>query len=467
MPDNSRAIPLLKVDDKEVIERPREVDSAAAKLYKDALPGMVAIEAGNVGGSGFALGDARHFVTNYHVVAEQSEAFVRTQDGLKYRARVVKLDDVKDLAVLEIVGDTPKVKPLNLGDESKLATNSKINVFGHPEGVPTTVMSVGTFKGLTTNEKRLRPEVREDFDSLRLDAGDKASWLQNKLLDGDVQVRHGNSGGPALDEKGSVVGVTVYKGKDDESKGFMVPASDLRALIESTKNKYEFNYQYQLEPGGFGERFNELMKTKPVGTIAVSAGVVGAELWALRKVSGLGRGAALGTAAYGGIGLLEDVPNLLDATSSRDRLRAGLATLGDSSLLAGGALRYTLGNGAREVLRPALSTSMLAGVEGKLATSFGAEVLGATRGTVANGLLSASERALAGRAGSMMESYLTKTGRIGIGLIAVGAAIKIGSEFIPTSLVNTSIIRTDGTPQREPFYLGSRSAYPGTQRFGR
>lgn len=460
MPDDSRAIPLLKVDDKEVIEKPREADSASAKLYKDVLPGVVAIEAGNVGGSGFALGDARHFVTNYHVVAEQTEAFVRTQDGLKYRAKVVKMDDIKDLAVLEIVGDTPKVKPLTLGDENKLAPNSKINVLGHPECVPTTMLSVGTFKGLTTNERRLRPEVREDFDSLRLDAGDKASWLQNKLLDGNVQVRPGNSGGPALDEKGSVVGVTVYKGKDGESKGFMVPASDLKALIDSTKNKYEFNYQYQLAPGGFGERFNELMKTKPLGTIAVSAGAVGAEVWALRRATGLGRNVGLGTAIYGGSGLLEDVPNFLDATSNRDRLKAGMATLGDTSLLAGGALRYSFGNGAREVLRPALSTSMLAGVEGKLATSFGAEVLGATRGTLANGMLSASERAVASGAGNMMERYLTKTGRIGIGLIAVGAAIKLGSEFVPTNLVNTSIIRTDGKPQREPFYLGSKSATP-------
>ncbi len=458
MPDDSKAIaiPILKVEDKDVVEKARLVESAAAKLYNDVRPGVVRIEAGEVMGSGFAL-DSRRFVTNYHVVAEQPESVVKTQDGLSYRARIVKVDDVKDLAVLEIVGDTPKVQPLKLGDENKLAAGQAINAFGHPDGVGATLMSPGKFNSFTTNEKRLAPEVRQDFDTLRLDGADKADWLKNRLLAAEIGLRHGNSGGPVVDDKGIVVGVTTYK--SGAKDGFMVPASELKALIESTKNKYEFNYEYQVTPGGLGAQYAELMKAKPLATIATTAGLAGAEIWTLRRLGDLGRGSAFVTAGYGGLSLLDDVPKLLDATNNRDRLKAGLATIGDSSLLAGGALRFSLGVGAREIVRPSLRTSLLAGMEGKLATSFGAEVLGATKGTVANGLLSASERALASSAGTSMERYLSKTGRIGIGLIVVGAAIKFGSEYIPTSLVNTSIIRTDGEPQRDPFFLGSKKAW--------
>lgn len=432
MPGDSQAIPILRPNE-QLTEAPRSADSTSVRLYNDIKPSVVRVETASGSGSGFAMGTPGHIITNFHVVVDQKEVFVRTEDGLKYRARVTKADDIKDLAELELEGWTPKMKSLQLGDEKNLKNNQQINALGHPEGVDATVLSPGTFNGLITNAGRLTTDQIVAFASLKADPVDKTTYLKNNLVDANMQIRHGNSGGPLVDNDGKVVGVTVYRKEPPEMRAFMVPASDLNNFLTNDQKKFNFNYEYQLTPS-LTTGYLESLRKNPVPTGLLSAGGAYLGARAISDLGGWGKGLAGGIAAYGGLGLLDDYAALRDATNKRDMWKAGLSTVGDSSLLVGGLAR-SFGVGTRTML-PAAGSSLLAGAESKLATTIGGGLIGSTA-------LTTTER------------YLTTAGKVGLVLIAAGVAAKIASDLIPNRVVNTAVTRNDGLLQ-EPFYLGRK-----------
>ena len=429
--DNPGSIPILRPN-AELSETPQTADSTSVRLYNDLKPSVVRIEASTGTGSGFAVGDKGHIVTNYHVVADAREVFVRTEDGLRYRARVTKADDIKDLAELELEGLAPgAIRPMQVGDDKNLKERQEIKALGHPEGVPTTVLSPGTFNGMTTNLGRFDRDQVVAFAQLKFNPDDKATFLKNNLIDANIQIRHGNSGGPLVDNDGKVVGVSVYKREAPEMRAYMVPATDLKTFLDSKDQKFNFKYEYQLTPS-LTTSYLETMNKHPYLSTAATAGGLALGARALTDLGGWGKGLSSGIAAYGGLGLLEDYAALRDATSKRDMWKAGLSTLGDSSLLIGGLARAT-GVGTRTLL-PALSSSMLVGAESRLATTIGGGLLGSAA-------VGASER------------YLTSAGKVGLALIAIGVAAKLASDLIPNRLVNTGVTRNDGRTD-DPFYLG-------------
>jgi putative serine protease PepD len=72
-----------------------------AQAAADALlPAVVAVSAGTSRGSGFAIDDAGHVMTNSHVVQGFSRVLVRMPDDRQTTARVVGTDPATDVAVL-------------------------------------------------------------------------------------------------------------------------------------------------------------------------------------------------------------------------------------------------------------------------------------------------------------------------------------------------------------------------------
>ncbi|MEM6666260.1 MAG: serine protease [Pseudomonadota bacterium] len=138
---------------------------------------------GSSSGSGFLINTDGQIVTNAHVV-EGCQTLVA--DGVS--ARLVAVDDVADLAVIE-TSSTLK-QPLNIRSGRGLQLAEDLVVSGYPlSGLVTSdpIISTGTVSALSgPNRDRM-------------------------LFQMSAPVQPGNSGGPVLDSNGNLVGVVVSK----------------------------------------------------------------------------------------------------------------------------------------------------------------------------------------------------------------------------------------------------------------
>jgi S1-C subfamily serine protease len=155
-------------------------------------------------GSGFPV--ASHLlVTNRHVVEGAEELQLDTWDGSSVAVQIHRAAYLYDLAVIETAQPLPRVAELADADP---APGTPVTVVGYPEAGP------------------LRQTRGEVLDSVAGERFDNAG----KVLRISALVRHGNSGGPLLDERGKVVGV-VYAIETATGDGLAIPVSSLRSVI--------------------------------------------------------------------------------------------------------------------------------------------------------------------------------------------------------------------------------------------
>jgi S1-C subfamily serine protease len=179
----------------------------------------------NGSGSGFLIertGKAAIVVTNAHVARPEGNRAIEiscvfhsgTHDEVSHPAVLLAADETLDLAILSV--NAPGLpEPLDMSTNVELVETLPVFVFGFPFGE---ILSSGHRNPAITISKAA-------ISSIRLDDDDDVSILQ---VDGGVNP--GNSGGPIVDEKGSLVGIAVAKitGADI---GFALPKSQLAAML--------------------------------------------------------------------------------------------------------------------------------------------------------------------------------------------------------------------------------------------
>jgi S1-C subfamily serine protease len=165
-------------------------------------------------GSGFLVDDAGTLVTNYHVVSQYALQPARfrlvyaTVDGRQGALQLLAFDVVHDLAVLRPVDAAPLAGRghIDLRPEAEpLPRGARIWSLGNPLDVGFAVAE-GSYNGLV-----------------------ERSFLPTLFFGGSLSP--GMSGGPALDERGRLVGVNVAARRDGEQVSFLVPADAVRALL--------------------------------------------------------------------------------------------------------------------------------------------------------------------------------------------------------------------------------------------
>ena len=195
-----------------------------SELYKRVSPGVVFIQAGQTGtGSGFVLDDEGHIVTNDHVV-EGSNQFQVVIGGNPdpIPARLMGQDPSSDLAVLKVDPGAVKggLKPLELGDSTKLEPGDQAIAIGSPFGLEGTVTTgIISSLGRTIDSPNCYPIA----DAVQTDAA----------------INPGNSGGPLLDGNGRVIGVNSQIRSSSNSNsgvGFAVPVSTVKFVVPLIKN---------------------------------------------------------------------------------------------------------------------------------------------------------------------------------------------------------------------------------------
>ncbi len=157
-------------------------------------------------GTGFIVNEKGYILTNCHVIESGSDFMVTLYDGSIYEAAVIGADAETDIAVLKI--DAEELQTVELGDSDGNIVGEEIAVIGNPLGELTYTMT----KGIVSALNRV------------IDTGDGAI----RMFQIDAAVNAGNSGGPAFNACGQVIGIVTAKYSSDtvEGIGFCIPIRD-------------------------------------------------------------------------------------------------------------------------------------------------------------------------------------------------------------------------------------------------
>jgi serine protease Do len=137
-------------------------------------------------GSGFIIAENGTIVTNNHVVQDAEEIDIRLSDGRELKAELVGTDPGTDLAVLKIKGGG-RFPYVTFDRSPTVRVGDWVVAVGNPFGLDgTATAGIVSAKG------------RRDF-------GSNSSYVD--FLQLDAPINRGNSGGPAFDLKGNVIGV--------------------------------------------------------------------------------------------------------------------------------------------------------------------------------------------------------------------------------------------------------------------
>jgi putative serine protease PepD len=191
-----------------------EVDASANVGYAQPYPYGQGGSQQQAQGTGFVYDDAGHIVTNAHVVDGATSVSVKLSDGSTYKASVVGTDASTDLAVLKVNAPAAKLRPLVLGDSSKVAVGEGVVAIGNPFGLDNSVTS-----GIVS-------AVGREISAPNNDAIENA-------IQTDAAINHGNSGGPLFDLQGKVIGVTAQIASDtggNDGVGFAIPSNTVASV---------------------------------------------------------------------------------------------------------------------------------------------------------------------------------------------------------------------------------------------
>ncbi|MDE1176946.1 MAG: trypsin-like peptidase domain-containing protein [Edaphobacter sp.] len=196
-------------------------------VYKKALPSVVNITSTEVAfdffygpvpqqgqGSGFVLTKDGLILTNNHVIGNAQRVEASLSDKHKYKAKVLARDANHDLALIKI--DAPNLVPVTLSDSRNLMVGQRVYAIGNPFGLNGTMT-----RGIISAIRSVRsPNGAPIEDAIQTDAA----------------VNPGNSGGPLLNSRGEVIGITTMiasNGADQSSGiGFAIPINTARAILD-------------------------------------------------------------------------------------------------------------------------------------------------------------------------------------------------------------------------------------------
>ena len=169
-------------------------------------------------GSGFFVTDDGYFVTAYHVIEDANRIGVRTKTGA-FPARLVSADKANDLAVLKAVG---KFSCLAIAPSRGVRLGETVLTVGFPN----------------TGLQGFAPKLTKGEISSLTGAQDDPRYFQIS-----VAVQPGNSGGPLVNQYGSVIGIVEARLSDmatfkatgslPQNVNYAVKSSLLSVLLES------------------------------------------------------------------------------------------------------------------------------------------------------------------------------------------------------------------------------------------
>ncbi|MFH0772325.1 MAG: trypsin-like peptidase domain-containing protein [Candidatus Omnitrophota bacterium] len=157
-------------------------------------------------GSGFFISEDGYFVTNIHVIENGENFYVKLRNGAFFIVtNYLSYDKNADIIILKL--DGKNLPFLELGDSYQLEIGDEVMAIGSPRGLENTI-SPGVVSAIRESE-------------------DKAV----RIIQTNAEVSPGNSGGPLLNMKGKVIGVTTFIIGNGEGLTFAVSVENIKEAL--------------------------------------------------------------------------------------------------------------------------------------------------------------------------------------------------------------------------------------------
>jgi S1-C subfamily serine protease len=189
----------------------REIADLTGHVLRATVAVSGSTSDGGSSGSGFFIDTRGHIVTNHHVISDvQPPITVTLHGGAKALAGVVGVDRIADIAVLTLDGKWPQALSLR---RSRVRSGEMCLAVGNPLGRYPESVTIGVVSGLARTASA--GPGRPHYD----------------LLQTDCDIHEGNSGGPLVDVRGRVIGITTLLDTESPYIGLAIPAETVRLIV--------------------------------------------------------------------------------------------------------------------------------------------------------------------------------------------------------------------------------------------
>jgi tetratricopeptide (TPR) repeat protein len=224
-------------------------------------PQPVAEQPTRATGTGFLLGSSNYVVTNYHVVKGFNSLQVKFLNGEKVKAKLRANDKANDVAVLELVNPPDLVtNSMVLGDSSSVEMGDRVFTISYP------------VSGILGKN----PKYAEGAISSTTGIADDPRMFQIT-----VPIQPGNSGGPLLNKKGEVIGITTSSldalkafkimGAIPQNVNFAVKSSFVKAVMQTIPDSLLTTKSIVVVPSNPDDRVSGLIKQVKNNIVLVEA----------------------------------------------------------------------------------------------------------------------------------------------------------------------------------------------------
>jgi putative serine protease PepD len=211
------------------------VTAVAAKASPSVVTLAVSSPSAGGSGSGVVLSSDGYVLTNTHVVtldgaSADGDIEVTTYDGKLYKAKIVGVDPIVDLAVIKLEGASG-LQPIEFADSDDLNVGDQTVAIGAPLGLANTVTD-GIVSALNRSIQIASSAVpddtsEQDSDGGQGDNGDtgpfdfwnfgqdpdatttQSATISIPVVQTDAAINPGNSGGALVNSQGELIGVNV------------------------------------------------------------------------------------------------------------------------------------------------------------------------------------------------------------------------------------------------------------------
>lgn len=212
----------------EVIEAASRTVVGVSKLKSvdSSFFSLEAVETYNLG-TGIIISKEGHVLTNYHVAGNKyAKCYITLEDGKEYTAKVLWNDENLDLSILKI-NTMREMECAELGDSDNIRIGQEVYAVGNPLGAE--FQKTVTFGIISAVNRTIKIEDEE-----------KGKSYMEELIQTDASINSGNSGGPLINNKGEVIGITSIKISGAEGIGFAIPINIIKPVIERLIENEEY-----------------------------------------------------------------------------------------------------------------------------------------------------------------------------------------------------------------------------------
>lgn len=210
---------------------PNEQGLSATEIYYRCLYNVVEVKSTEGETESFGTGELisseGEFITNSHVVTYTKRGEVNTFSNYYIRFSfeeeyhecvLIRYDDEIDLAILKLINTQGmKIRPITLGDSSKLKAGEKVYALGNASNC-----GIGIFEGTISI-----PLVNIEYDD-----------LSRVVIQCDLTIVAGNSGGALINEKGELIGITTFRIRDNANNviygiAYCIPVNTVTEFVKN------------------------------------------------------------------------------------------------------------------------------------------------------------------------------------------------------------------------------------------